>query len=303
MVAGNSVIVGSSSALYRLTPNLVEVESMMLDSPNRLLVADQTGEERFETAVLACGSLSCSLSPITALSDIAWEGPVLDPGESNVLAALSLTSDGSLSVTYGTRQSPNRPTTITKGGLLNSYRSPPYIFSAYAEQREPTTSEMREFLAVFSHQNYHYFVVNVNSRVHITRLCQMDNGNQASPFGTFASHFELELRCSNSESAAAATFVDSTEPFGVETVLLTLQVPSSDTVHICAFNLSEINELMDQKFETCINGRGNVGFQRNGQSPCPILQAEQLDAMVSAFTRGITKVKALSCCAVTSATE
>jgi len=278
VVAGNNVIVGSSSTLYRLAPDLVEVESVMLDSPNRLLVGDQIRDEFIEVAVLACGSSSCSLSPITALSDIVWEGPVLDPGESNVLAALSLTNEGTFSVTYGTRRSPSRPSTITRGTLLNSFQSPPYTFGEYAEQREPSTSVMREFLAVFSHENYQYFVVNVNSRVHITRLCLMDNGNQ---FGTFASHFELELGCTNSESSTSATFVDSTEPFGVETVILTFQVPTSDAFHICTFNLSEINERMNQKFETCINGSGNVGLQRSGESPCPIVSPEQTAAMVS----------------------
>ena len=79
--------------------------------------------------------------------------------------------------------------------------------------RSPNTSIMRKFLAVFSHENYHYFVVNVNRRTHVIRLCQVDNGNQASPFGTFASHFELELGCANSESATAATFDNSTEQF------------------------------------------------------------------------------------------
>ena len=285
VIAGNNVIVGSSSTLYRLTPDMVEVESVMLDSPNRLLVANQTSSVE---AVLACGSLSCSLSPSNDLSEIFWEGPILDPGESNVLAALSLTNEGTLSVTYGTRQSPSRPTTITRGSLLNSFQSPPYTFSEYAEQREPSTSVMREFLAVFSHENYQYFVVNVNSRVHITRLCLTDNGNQPSLFGTFASHFELELRCANSESATSATFVHSTEPFGVETVVLTFQVPTSDTFHICTFNLTEINERMDQKFETCINGTGNVGFQRNGQDPCPNFQPEQINAMVSPCTVYVT---------------
>jgi len=74
VIAGNNVIVGSSSTLYRLTPDMVEVESVMLDSPNRLLVADQIRDEFLEVAVLACGTSSCSLSPITALSDIVWEG-------------------------------------------------------------------------------------------------------------------------------------------------------------------------------------------------------------------------------------
>ena len=287
VVAGNSVIVGSSSALYRLTPDLVEVESIMLpmNSPNRLLVADRTRNGMFGGAVLACGSPSCALSPINNLSDILWEGPVLDPGASDVLASFSLTSSGNLSVTYGTRQSPDRPSTITRGSLLNSFRPLPHntMFVQYAEQRESNTLVTREFLTVFSNEGYQYFIVSIENEVHVTRLCLSDNGDQPSQLDTFASHFELELKCVSSESATAATFVNSIEPFGVETVLLAFQLTTSDTFHICAFNLSEINERMDQKFETCINGSGVSGFRREGQVPCPSLLPEQIDSMVSHY--------------------
>ena len=285
-MAGNNVIVGSSSTLYRLSPDLVEVESMMLPPrslPNRLLVADTTRDGRFGRAVLACGSPHCTLSPVNRLSNILWEGPVLDRGEMNVLPAFSLTNNGTLSVTYGTRQSQARPSTITRGTLLNSFRSEPPMFIQYTEQREPTVLDTREFLAVFSNEGYQYFVVSINSEAHITRLCLSDNGDQPSTLSTFASHFELELECINSELATAATFVSSTEPFGVETVLLAFQVINAGTFHICAFNLSEINEHMDRKFETCINGRGMSGFSRDRQVPCPTLLPEQIDSMVSPF--------------------
>ena len=244
VVANNNVIVGSSSALYRLAPDLVQVESMMLDRrsrPNRLLVADTTRDGMFGGTVLACGSPCCTLSQIDRLSDIVWQGPVLDSGESNVLAAFSLTNSGNLSVTYGTRQSLGRPSTITRGSLFNSFRPPPHMFVEYAKQREPNTFVSREFLSVFHFEDYQYFIVSINNEVHVTRLCLSDNGDQPSQLSTFASHFELELKCASSESATAATFVNSTEPFGVETVVLALQVTTSDTFHICAFNLSEIN--------------------------------------------------------------
>ena len=286
MVADNNVIMGSSSTLYRLSPDLVEVESMMLPPrslPNRLLVADTTRDGRFGRAVLACGSPHCTLSPVNRLSNILWQGPVLDPGEMNVLPAFSLTNNGTLSVTYGTQQSQARPSTITRGTLLNSFRPEPPMFIQYTEQREPTVLVTREFLAVFSNEGYQYFVVSINSEAHITRLCLSDNGDQPSTLSTFASHFELELECANSELATAATFVSSTEPFGVETVLLAFQVINAGTFHICAFNLSEINERMDQKFETCINGCGLSGFDRDGQVPCPTLLPEQTDSMVSPF--------------------
>jgi len=197
------------------------------------------------------------------------------------LAAFSLTNSGNLSVTYGTRQSQGRPSTITRGSLFNSFRPPPHMFVQYAEQREPNTFVSREFLSVFPYEGYQYFIVSINNEVHITRLCLSDNGDQPSQLSTFASHFELELKCASSESATAATFVNSPEPFGVEMVILAFQVTTSDTFHICVFNLSEINDRMDQKFETCINGSGMSGFRRDRQVPCPTLVQEQINSMVS----------------------
>ena len=270
MVTNDTVIVGSTSALRRLTHDLVEVESVMLNRPNRLLVADRSRDRMFGGGVLACGSPRCTLSPVNILSDTVWEGRILNRGIANVLAAFFLVNDGTLSVTFGTRQNQNNPSTITRGSLLNAFRSPPYTFSEYAVQREPSTVQ-RVFLAVFSSQGYQYFVANIDNEATITRLCLSDNGNQPSPNSSFASHFELELQCAGSEAATAATFVNSTEPFGVETVLLSFQVPTSDTFHICAFNLSEINERMDQKLETCINGSGVAGFTRDEEVPCSTL--------------------------------
>ena len=272
VVTNDTVIVGSTSALYRLTVDLVEVESVIINSSNRLLVADRSG--MFGGCVLACGSSRCTLSPVNMLSDIVWRGRTLQPGRTNVLAAFSLVNDGTLSVTFGTQQEQNRPSTITRGSLLNAFGSPPYSFSEYAVQREPSTVQ-REFLAVFSSQGYQYFVASIDNEATIIRLCLSDNGNQPSPNSSFASHFELKLQCNGSESATAATFVDSTEPFGEETVLLTFEAPTSATVHLCAFNLSEINELMDQKLEMCINGSGNIGFTRDEDEveevPCSTL--------------------------------
>ena len=267
MVTEDSIIVGSSSALYRLSHELVEVESVILNSQNRLLVADRSRDEMFGGGVLACGSPRCTLSPVNMLSDIVWEGRILNPGRTNVLATFSLVNDGTLSVTFGTRRDRDIPSTITRGSLLNAFGSPPYTFSEYAVQREPPTVQ-REFLAVFSSQSYQYFVVDIDNKTTITRLCLSDNGNQPSLNSSFASHFELELQCAGSEAASSATFVNSTEPFGVETVLLSFEVSTSDTVHICAFNLSEINEHMDQKLETCINGSGEAGFTRDEEVPC-----------------------------------
>ena len=120
----------------------------------------------------------------------------------------------------------------------------------------------------FLSEDYQFFVASINNETHITRLCLSDSGDQPSPNGTFASYFELELKCAGSETATAATFVNSTEPFGVETVLLTFKATSSNSYHICAFNLSKIKEKMDQKFEACINGSGNAGLRRDMAIPC-----------------------------------
>ena len=280
VVTNDTVIVGSTSALYRLTIDLVEVESVMTNSPNRLLVADRSRDGMFGGGVLACGSLRCTLSPVNMLSNNVWRGRILNRGRTKILAAFSLVNDGTLSVTFGTRRNQDTLSTITRGSLLNAFGSPPYTFSEYAVQTEPSAVQ-RVFLAVFSSQGYQYFVASIDNEATITRLCLSDNGNQPSPSNSsFVSHFELELQCAGSEAATAATFVNSTEPFGVETVLLSFAVPTSDTVHICAFNLSEINELMDQQLEMCINGSGDAGFTRDEEIPCSTLLP---NASVSAY--------------------
>ena len=283
VVTNDTVIVGSTSVMYRLTINLVEVESVRIGSPNRLLVADKSRDGMFGGGVLACGSSRCTLSPINMLSTIVWRASdILNAGETNVLAAFSLVNDRTLSVTFGTQQEQNHPSNITRGSLLNAFGSPPYTFSEYAVQREPSAVQ-REFLAVFSSQGYQYFVASIDNKATITRLCLSDNGNQPSPNSSFASHFELELQCAGSEAATAATFADSTGPFGEETVLLLFDAPTptSTTVHICAFDLSEINELMDQKLEMCINGSGEAGFTRDEEIPCSTLLS---NVSVSAYT-------------------
>ena len=293
VVTNDTVIVGSTSALYRLTLELVKVESVIINGQNRLLVADRSRDGMFGGGVLACGSPHCTLSPVNMLSNIVWEGRILNPGRANVLAAFSLVNDGTLSVTFGTRRDQNRgtPSTITRGSLLNAFRSPPYTFSEYAVQMETTTVQ-REFLAVFSSQGYQYFVANIDNKTTITRLCLSDNGNQPSPNSSFASHFELKLRCNGSEAASAATFVNSTEPFGVETVLLSFEVPNSYTVPICAFNLSDVNERMDQKLEMCINGSGEAGFTRDKEIPCSTLlpNTSVSVCMLSDFEQSIKKL-------------
>ena len=103
VVTNETVIVGSTSALYRLTVNLVEVESMMINSSNQLLVADRSRDGMFGGGVLACASSRCTLSPVNNLSTIVWRGRILNRGRTNVLAAFSLVNDGTLSVTFGTR--------------------------------------------------------------------------------------------------------------------------------------------------------------------------------------------------------
>jgi len=74
VVAGSNVIVGSSSALYRPSPDLVEVESVMQGSPNRLLVAEGVTDGMLGGIVLACGTTVCNFSLINNLSDIFWQG-------------------------------------------------------------------------------------------------------------------------------------------------------------------------------------------------------------------------------------
>ena len=314
VVTGSHVIVGSTNALYRLDPSLSEIqETRTLSTPNRVLVADPGGT--YSDSVLECGTVECSLSRITDLADVRWQvsSGVVRSASEEVVGIFAEGPNGTSSLHVGERAISDpvaRRSSISKGDLVN-VDSSDNRFNPYAHQDESSDLRAREFLTSFKFQNFVYFVVRldiaVGSEVRLVRFCQGDRGgiqpgSEERPL--FASHYEAVLECSSGggngngnggsmPAGHSATFIDSQEPFGTESVVvssasLTGMGGSATQYSACAYNLTMINELMQRKYNTCIaggDGEDNlVGFKRDEDdtpSLCPTFTQEVINISVS----------------------
>ena len=163
-----------------------------------------------------------------------------------------------------------------------------------AIQNELSTFRPREFLAVFTKQNFIYFIVRIGivgqagmqmDQMRVVRFCKDDPGTQFTP--QFVSHFELVGECSGSSSSTtniptAATYVGANSAFGTATLLVTFMGDGETIQHMCAYNISTINNLMTQKFSDCLDGRGVSGFARDGvpmQCPTVVSEAQKRSAV------------------------
>ena len=299
------VLVGSSEALYRISSSFEKEQGdfVFLDSPNQLLVVDQQGT--YEGSVFHCGMLECSLSPLSDLSEHRWQvlSDGLTAGGGNIIGLFAPGPNGVSSLLLGekeSRQLPDRASRVAKGNLVNVDEGGAFSFNTLAIQEEVDVFRARDFLAVFSFQNFSYFIANLmytddNSvsvhQTRITRVCNDDIGNGEQP-PIFTSNYELVLECPNPCSnhddyrPLAATFVNSDHPFGTEVAIVSFGGNcSNDSFRnvLCTYSISEVNRLMDLKFETCLQGgMDDVGFARNGNTvPCPQLSSVQISQSVS----------------------
>ena len=112
----------------------------------------------------------------------------------------------------------------------------------------------RLFVSGFFASGYAYYVVNdpptsgVSRRLRIIRVC---NDSAANGFNN---QYELTLGCDGS-NAFFNPILLGVSAFNQETLLIAIRTGSVD---ICSYNLSEINSLMDNAYESCVvDGTGN----------------------------------------------
>ena len=116
------LLIGSSSSLYRISPDSLEVDgSITLTSENRLLVADNGGT--FDDYVLSCDNNRCFLAEITDFSDIAWQ---LEPSDSlirsgaiNLRGVFVPSLDGTSELIYAESANGEDGRRVVRGELTN----------------------------------------------------------------------------------------------------------------------------------------------------------------------------------------
>ena len=294
IILGDSyVLIGSSNSLYRLNPGSLSLEDRrQLGSVNRLLVTDPGG--MYNGSVLECEEQVCALTPINNLTDIRWQvsDGLVRRGTENVIGIFAPGANGTSSLSFGEQQTMTLQSSIRKGNLNNIDIPGSSVFNRLAIQNEFSIFIPREFLAVFTDQNFTYFVVRIGivdraemqmDQMRVVRFCKDDPGSREQ----FVSHFELMGECSGSSSSTtniptAATYVGANSAFGTTTLLVTFMGDGETIQRMCAYSVSTINDLMTQKFRECLDGDGHKGFEREAQESCPMgLSPAQKQSVVS----------------------
>jgi hypothetical protein len=288
MISANShLLLGSSNAIYRLDNSLVKQDKKSLAAANRMLVTDYVGSLR--DSVLSCSNDNCFLAQITNFTNITWEvnPPFIREQATdmtdNVAAVFAPRANGTSDLTYGERADGYGGRLLAKGSLVNVGASGvAQPFNRYARRSEGNKFDPLVYLAEFSlrymanNSGYVYFIVRpTEAETRLVRFCVDDSGI----LGTFASHFEIILKCgshSNTAPSTAATFINvTTTAFNNRPTIIisTNRVLGTNSIQleVCAFDIGYTNSLMTQKYEDCINARNNAmaGFVRDaGQTTC-----------------------------------
>ena len=286
IILGDSyVLIGSSNSLYRLNPSSLSLEdSRQLGSVNRLLVTDPGGT--YDGSVLACEEQVCALTPINNLTDIRWQvsSGLVRAETENVIGIFAPGANGTSSLSFGEQQTETLGSSIRKGNLVNVDIPGSSFFNRFATHEESSRFTPREFLAAFIDQNFTYFVVRIEvnqvNQMRVVRFCRDDPGDSVSRPPQFVSHFELVGECSGLSSSTtniptAATYVGANSALGTATLLVTFMGDGETVQHMCAYNIDTINNLMMQKFRSCLDGDGVSGFTRDGvPASCPTTVSE-----------------------------
>ena len=284
IVTDSNVLLGSSDGLYRLSLDLQQQQRRQLDTPNRLLVADPDGT--YAGLVFTCGTSTCSLSNIQDLSDV-WQvsSGVVRMDTENVAGIFAPGPNGTSSLTFGQREYFNNfvvVSAIKKGDLISVNSPGNDSFGVFARQEEVDNRRERRFLTTFSYKNYVYFVTTLQLsapdddevEIRVFRFCHEDQGiSGRTPL--FASRYEIVLQCSPEDANGpivgySATFVESVEPFGTESILLgVVGTAMNDQIvnYACNYSLDEINRQINQTLEACLGGPGEndenvIGYAR-----------------------------------------
>ena len=299
IVVGPYVVVGSSAAVYALNnSSLAQVGAVNLASPNLLLVANYTSNE-----VLFCGNSNCTLSPVGALTSPSWSYAWSTPAASvintattyNVAGSLTSDSQGNKILVLGEREvvaGALVPSKVTLGSIM---QAPVSAYSAVAFQVEAKSPSGREFLTSFSYNNYVYFVFQLatasptNTRV--ARVCANDTGNVVGGDNLKRlSYYEIPLTCvppglssSAVSTPTAASFFPSSSAFSYDPTIVVSSVIAGNS-YLCAYSLATIDNLINQKYSTCVNGNGYIGFLRNQDTQVCVLLTP------AAFTSSVSRV-------------
>ena len=278
LLVDNNVLVGSTSNLFRLDAENLNIQNTInLAGANRLLLpltnTDVDGD------VLSCQEQSCVLFDSNNLeTKITVNIPSSNVAESLVPGSDDMVGVGGVNETFFIARDhliePGIESTISKFSYAPSDEE--LGLSLIGRHIESNRFFQRKFLTTFEDGSFVYFVYDLlidgNPDLRVVRLCANETGGANSILTTYT---EVTLSCNgvSSESEfASATLVT----VGNNLMILVTQHFDS-TNYICSYNVTDIDQAMDNKLEQCKDGIGNFNLQRNGGGTCPtgLTEAQQ----------------------------
>ena len=285
VLSGSNLLVSSSHWLRRLGPDLQVVQSVALpdSQPSRVLVGDPTGT--YSGRIMSCYGSDCDLVQATNISQRVWRGSeVLLDGTYNAYGLFVIGPNGT-SVFTAALKNEVQQSRILRGNLVNVASSGgSHRFSLFAKQDERDKFQPREFLAAFRAGRYSYYLSRVNQmstnteEIRVSRLCN----NDTLSYQQFSSYYEIELKCTGDgvPTPTAATYIASPNTLDNDVIAVAVTRPGG-TISVYMYNISTINQLMSEKYSSCLSGMGFSGLQRSTRLLCSTFSNQQLMNTVS----------------------
>ena len=264
ILSDGTILVGSTSRIYKLGSSLAEEMSIAISERNRLLL--QINDTGLSADILSCQENGCFLLDSQDLSNTTVVSPtptsVLFPGTDDIPGVF--VGNRQLFVARDNFQSIVSSLSKLSYTEVSSGTSLP--LSIDGKQRETLQFISREFLTSFQHHGFVYYVfvvTRLGMHLQVARICTDDAGASDSNIRVLTTYTEAELQCSEIVNNVAATFVE----YNGEPLILV----SVNNV-ICSFNVSYIDERMDNKLDNCKNANGLLNLVRDSQgsrTACP----------------------------------
>ena len=282
LLVGKNVLAGSERNLYRLDyQNLTLKQSVELSRINRLLLKlNDTGSSG---DVLSCQNDTCSLFssddlttkiPVTIPNNNPTAPNSLIPGEEDLVGIIAI--DQSFYVArenlVGNEDIPSAISRIAYVTVDNNLE-----LSLSLKLSEGSIFTERKFLVTFGENDFVYVVYELSEenkavdRLRIGRVCKNDTGNGGDTISTYT---EAKLECEGGSASSSASVVTID---GYLMVLVAENSGSGSTNNvICSFNVSEINQAMNDKLNCCKNGEGKIDLERQGTKGggCPTMLSQ-----------------------------
>ena len=299
-INGADVLVATDESLYRLSNDLSEEQRKLIVPAmgTRLLLATNSGSGH--NVALICG-MACRLVVADDIGRRVWPAVGSSPSPLVLNASATVKFTGLLrkgvrperyELTYAQNDFIDRlrggesvASRIVRGIIIRGRRNMPEgnpdRYEITASQIELDPNQEREFIHAFARGGFAYFISVMSFpsglQARVARAYGSGSDDADARNGTFCSYIELALQCGDLNAVpTAATFISAPNAFGADAIVLAASMARLSEVRnrLCAFNLTRIDEMMDEKMLECADGIGMKGLARNAaqQTVCTPLQ-------------------------------